>query len=72
LIPKVLNHDRAKLLLQWHGWVATIGGKHSTKMEKPGERPITIPRHQGRDWGPRLRADVLRQAGLLRRPAEEE
>jgi predicted RNA binding protein YcfA (HicA-like mRNA interferase family) len=64
-LPKVLNHDSAKALLEANGWVATIGGKHSTKMEKSGApRPITIPRHKGRDWGPRLRNDVLKQAGL--------
>lgn len=63
-VPKVLSHDSAKALLEAHGWTATIGGKHATKMEKPGRRPITIPRHKGRDWGPRLRNDVLRQAGL--------
>lgn len=63
-VPKVLNHDNAKRLLESHGWVATIGGKHSTKMEKPGMRPITLPRHSGRDYGPGLRAAILRQASL--------
>lgn len=63
-IPKVLNHDNAKHLLEAHGWVSTIGGKHSTKMEKPGMRPITLPRHGGRDYGAGLRAAILRQAHL--------
>jgi predicted RNA binding protein YcfA (HicA-like mRNA interferase family) len=62
--PKVLNHDKAKALLEAYGWVATVGGKHATKMERPGRRPVTIPRHRGRDWGPALRAEVLRAAGL--------
>lgn len=63
-VPKVLNHDNAKRLLESQGWVATIGGKHSTKMEKPGMRPITLPRHSGRDYGPALRAAIVKQAGL--------
>lgn len=63
-IPKVLNHDNAQRLLEAHGWVRTIGGKHATKMEKPGMRPITLPRHRGRDYTPALRAAILRQASL--------
>ena len=63
-LPKVFNHDIAKAVLEAAGWVPTIGGKHATKMEKEGRRPITIPRHHGRDWGKRLRADILREAGL--------
>jgi predicted RNA binding protein YcfA (HicA-like mRNA interferase family) len=62
--PKVLNHNSAKALLEANGWVATTGGKHSTKMEKQGRRPVTIPRHGGNDYGPQLRAAILRQAGL--------
>lgn len=63
-IPKTLNHDRMKALLESRGWVATIGGKHSTKMEKDGERPITVPRHRGRDYSKDLAHRILRQAGL--------
>lgn len=65
-LPKVLSHDIAKALLEAAGWVATIGGKHSTKMEKEGERPVTLPRHHGKDYGPDLRAQILRQSGLKR------
>ena len=63
-VPKVLNHDNAKRLLESQGWAVTIDGKHSTKMEKQGMRPITLPRHSGHDYGPALRAAILRQAGL--------
>ncbi|MBI4885425.1 MAG: type II toxin-antitoxin system HicA family toxin [Actinobacteria bacterium] len=51
-------------LLTRHGWIRTLGGKHSVKMEKPGERPITLPMHNGRDYGPSLRSSILRQAKL--------
>jgi predicted RNA binding protein YcfA (HicA-like mRNA interferase family) len=63
-IPRVLDHRAAKALLEAHGWVATVGGKHATKMEKPGHRPITLPRHAARDYAPGLRAAILREAGL--------
>lgn len=63
-IPRNLNHDSMKALLEDHGWVVTIGGKHSTKMEKQGQRPITLPRHKGAQYGVALRAGILRQAGL--------
>jgi predicted RNA binding protein YcfA (HicA-like mRNA interferase family) len=65
-IPKVLNHDSAKKLLEAYDWTPTGGGKHSTKMEKPGRRPITLPRHHGRDYSADLRKAILRQAGLDR------
>lgn len=63
-LPKTLSHDSAKALLTVNGWTATIGGKHSTKMTKPGERPITLPRHSGNDYGKQLRSAILRQAGV--------
>jgi predicted RNA binding protein YcfA (HicA-like mRNA interferase family) len=63
-IPKVLNHDSMKRVLEDHGWVATVGGRHVTKMEKEGERPVTIPRHSGNDFGRGLRAAILREAGV--------
>lgn len=66
-IPKVLCHDSAKTLLEANGWVDTCGGKHSTKMEKEGQRPITLPRHHGRDYSADLRQRILQQAGLTRR-----
>lgn len=63
-VPKTLNQNTARRLLADHGWVQTLGGKHVIKMEKPGERPITLPRHKGADYGAGLRAAILRQAGL--------
>jgi hypothetical protein len=49
-IPRVLNQRSAKRLLEERGWVETLGGKHVVKMEKTGARPITLPRHHGRDY----------------------
>lgn len=71
-LPKVLNHDSMKNLLESAGWVATTGGKHSTKMEKTGARPITVPRHKGRDYGAQLRSAILREAGLKSGQAEPD
>ena len=81
-IPRVLGHDGMKAVLEANGWTATTGGKHSTKMEKPGKRPITIPRHRGQDYGQDLTNRILRQAELNRsrkdadtkieQPAEED
>ena len=65
-IPKTLNHDSMVTLLEAHGWTKEIGGKHSTKMTKPGERPVTIPRHRGGDFGPQLRNAILTQSGIKR------
>jgi len=59
-LPKVLNDDSARALLQANGLAVAIGGKHSTKMVKPGQRPITQPRHQGKGYGANLRSDILR------------
>lgn len=63
-IPKTLNQKTAKALLEAHGWVETLGGKHNVKMEKPGQRPITLPHHKGGDYGAYLRSAILRQSGL--------
>ena len=62
--PKTLNQASAKKLLIAHDWTETLGGKHNVKMEKPGHRPITLPRHKGADYGSGLRAAILRQAGI--------
>ncbi len=59
-----LNQKTAQKLLERHGWVRTIGGKHNVKMEKPGHRPITLPMHQGADYSKGLAAAILRQAGI--------
>ena len=64
-VAKVYNQKSMRKLLVEHGWKATLGGKHNVKMVKDGEaRPITLPMHKGRDYGPRLAASILRQAGL--------
>ena len=62
--PKVLNQAKARALLEKAGWSRTLGGKHVVKMVKEGHPPITLPMHKGRDYGPRLRAAILKQAGL--------
>ena len=64
VLPSVLSQKAARRLLEVNGWVMTVGGKHSVKMEKEGERPITLPMHKGRDCSPGLRDAILRQAGL--------
>jgi predicted RNA binding protein YcfA (HicA-like mRNA interferase family) len=62
--PRVLNQRAAKRLLEQHGWTETQGGKHSVKMTKPGQRPVTLPSHGGNDYSRDLTAAILRQAGL--------
>lgn len=63
-MPKVLSQRTAKRLLESNGWTATIGGKHQVKMEKAGQRPITLPQCKGQDYAPGLTSAILRQAGL--------
>jgi predicted RNA binding protein YcfA (HicA-like mRNA interferase family) len=58
------NQRSMKRLLEANGWTETRGGKHVIKMEKPGQRPITLPKHRGQDYSPGLRDAILRQAGL--------
>jgi predicted RNA binding protein YcfA (HicA-like mRNA interferase family) len=60
----LLNQKTARKLLEDHGWVKTAGGKHVIKMEKPGRRPITLPKHRNRDYGKGLSAAIRKQAGL--------
>lgn len=60
----VLNRKKAEKLLAEHGWVTTLGGKHSVKMEKKGCRPITLPMHKGRDYSKSLTGSILNQAGI--------
>jgi predicted RNA binding protein YcfA (HicA-like mRNA interferase family) len=62
--PKVINQRTAIALLEEHGWTLTRGGKHAVKMTKAGQRPITLPKHRGRDYGPGLTRAILRQADL--------
>lgn len=54
----------ADKLLKAHGWSQARGGKHQVKMTKPGNRPITLPQHKGRDYPPGLARAILKQAGL--------
>jgi predicted RNA binding protein YcfA (HicA-like mRNA interferase family) len=61
---QVLNQKLASKLLKENGWKQEAGGKHSVKMCKPKCRPITLPKHKGRDYGPGLAASILKQAGL--------
>ena len=63
-LPRVLNQQSAKRLLEDNGWEETLGGKHVVKMEKPGRRPITLPKHRGHDYSRDLTDRILRQAGL--------
>lgn len=63
-LPRVLNQRDAIALLESEGWVQTIGGKHSVKMEKTGRRPITLPMHHRKDYSVGLTSAILRQAGL--------
>jgi predicted RNA binding protein YcfA (HicA-like mRNA interferase family) len=61
---KPLNQKSAIKLLRNHGYEQTAGGKHVVKMTKQGHRPITLPRHKGRDYGPGLTRAILDQAGI--------
>ncbi len=52
-------------------WIKTLrqegqerGGEHVVKMTKPGQRPITLPMHKGRDYSKGLDAAIRRQAEL--------
>ena len=71
-IPRTLNQRGIKAVLEAHDWVETIGGNHVVKMEKVGQRPITLPKHKNGDYGPQLRARILREAGLIREAASGE
>jgi predicted RNA binding protein YcfA (HicA-like mRNA interferase family) len=51
-------------LLEAHDWSKTAGGKHSVKMEKPGNRPITLPMHKGEDYSVGLTRSILKAAGI--------
>jgi predicted RNA binding protein YcfA (HicA-like mRNA interferase family) len=60
----LLNQKSARRLLEQHGWKRTAGGKHVIKMEKPGHRPITLPKHRGADYSRGLSRAIRREAGL--------
>ena len=63
-VPKTLDQRTAQKLLERNGWARTIGGKHNVKMEKSGQRPITLPQHRGQQYSRALTRSILRQAGL--------
>lgn len=63
-MAKLLNQRSARKLLEENGWTKTEGGKHNIKMEKLGERPITLPMHHGGDYSKGLSSAILKQAGL--------
>ena len=51
-------------LLTADGWAVERGGKHQTKMTKPGHRPITLPEHKQRPYSKGFEAALRRQTGL--------
>ncbi len=63
-LPKRLSQSSAERLLLQNGWITEKGGKHVVKMVKHGERPITLPRHKGAEYGASLTNAILKQAGL--------
>jgi predicted RNA binding protein YcfA (HicA-like mRNA interferase family) len=64
-VPKTLNQKSAQKLLQSYGWSKTKGGKHNVKMEKAGERPITLPSHRGQEYSVDLTRAILKQAAII-------
>lgn len=50
--------------LEGEGWTRETGGKHQTKMVKPGERPITLPENKRRAYSKGFESALRRQAGL--------
>jgi len=62
--PKAINHDLMRRIFEAADWTHEIGKQHTTKMVKAGKRPVTIPRHKNHDYGPRLRAAILRAGEL--------
>jgi len=63
-VASPLSQKKAIKLLEKHGWKQVAGGKHSVKMTKLGERPITLPGHRGEDYSRGLTRAILRQARL--------
>ena len=61
---QVLNQKKAIKLAKAKGWTQGKGLKHSVKMKKDGHRPVTLPMHHGKDYGPDLAAAILRQLEL--------
>ena len=63
--PKTINQKQARKLLESHGWTRTKGGNHVIKMEKNGQRPITLPKHRGEQYSVDLTRRILKQAGIV-------
>jgi predicted RNA binding protein YcfA (HicA-like mRNA interferase family) len=63
-MSRLLSQKTARKLLEEHGWAKTAGGKHNVKMEKPGKRPITLPKHRGADYSLGLTRSILKAAGI--------
>lgn len=59
-----MNQKQWIKTLRQEGWTQERGGKHVVKMTKPGQRPITLPMHKGRDYSKGLDAAIRRQAEL--------
>lgn len=58
------NQKSMQKKLEEHGWTKGKGTKHNVKMEKAGERPITLPMHRRQDYSKNLANAILRQAGI--------
>jgi len=58
-IPRTLNQRGIKAVLEAHDWVETIGGNHVVKMEKVGQRPITLPKHKNGGLRPAIAGQDL-------------
>lgn len=63
--PKTINQKTGQKLLESVGYVMTKGGRHNVKMEKDGERPITLPMHKGQEYSRDLTRAILKQAGII-------
>ncbi len=63
-LPKTMTQREAQALLETNGWKCTAGGKHGVKMERPGQRPVTLPTHNGGTYSISLTQAILKQAGL--------
>lgn len=60
----LLDQKTAKSLLEKRGWRVGVPARHGIKMEKPGRRPMILPKHHGRPYGKSLNHAIVRQAGL--------
>jgi predicted RNA binding protein YcfA (HicA-like mRNA interferase family) len=63
-LPRVLSQRTARRFLEARGWVQDPRGRHVVKMVNSADDRITLPMHRGNDYGARLTAEILRQAGI--------